>query len=77
MELHAVADVLIVVLVVEIVLGAVEHFGEVVYFPLLALDFLQDVFVVDPYLLVDEVHDCLGAFELPGQYFCCHIFAFL
>ena len=63
-EFHAVADVFIVVLVVKIILGAVEHFGEVVDFPLLGLNFLEDVFIVDPYLLVDEVHDCLGAFEL-------------
>ena len=76
-EFHAVAYILIVVLVVEVILGAVEHFGEVVDFPLLGLNLLQDVFIVDPYFLVDEVHDGLGAFELFRQYFGCHIFAFL
>ena len=76
-DFHAVADVLIVVLVVEVILGAVEHFGEVVDFTLLGLNLLEDVFLVAPYFLVDEVHDGLGAFELFRQYFGCHIFAFL
>lgn len=72
-EFLAPSYILIVILIVEVVLSDVELFGEV--FVLSLVDFLDEVFVVDPDVLFYVAHDHRGAVESSAQNVFGHFFA--
>ena len=67
------SDIFVVVLVVEVVLSNVELLGEVLIVSF--VDFLDQMLLIDPYVLFDVPHHFRGAFKPSAQDIFRHLLA--